>query len=111
MACQIVFTLHVNRVNQHVRCCPDWDIVPRTASFHTSLKRWTAIQDLRAWESMKSRVTFMERTGASAEPSQFSPGDLAIEVPNGVVVDRAFVERAEPPAVHNTDECIPLGAE
>ena len=66
---------------------------------------------------MKYRVTFMERTGASAEPSEFPPDYLAIEVPDGVVVDRAFVERAEPAAVHNTerleedDDFLSVGSE
>lgn len=52
---------------------------------------------------MRYRVTFMERTDADTNPSE-------------VVLDRTFVERTEPAAIHVEDrnsqmamECVPLG--
>ena len=66
---------------------------------------------------MKYRVTFMERTNAAGEPSEFPPDYLAIQAPDGVVLDRSFVERAEPAAVHNTetldedDDFLSVGSE
>jgi hypothetical protein len=53
---------------------------------------------------MRYRVTFMERTGADGEPSEIPPDYLAIEVPDGVVLDRTFVERTKPQALHNEEQ-------
>ncbi len=53
---------------------------------------------------MTYRVTFMERTGANGQPSEFPPGYVAIEVPEGVVVDKTFVDRTEPDALHGEEE-------
>jgi hypothetical protein len=52
---------------------------------------------------MRYRVTFLERTGGDGNPSEFPPDYVDIDVPDGVVVDKAFVERAEPTAIHNTE--------
>jgi len=53
---------------------------------------------------MRYRVTFMERTGADGDPSEIPPDYLAIEVPDGVVLDRTFVERTKPQALHNEEQ-------
>jgi hypothetical protein len=47
------------------------------------------------------RVTFMERTGASGEPSERPTEYVAIDLPDGVVREKQFVERTEPPAMHS----------
>jgi hypothetical protein len=46
----------------------------------------------------------MERTGAKGQPSEFPPGYVAIEVPEGVVMDKTFVDRTEPDALHGEEE-------
>lgn len=46
------------------------------------------------------RVTFMERTGASGEPSERPTEYVTIDLPDGVVLDKQFVERTEPQAMH-----------
>src|SRR5579862_1222967 len=53
---------------------------------------------------MRYRVTFMERTGGNAKPTEFPPDYVDIDVPDGVVLDKTFVERDEPTAVHNTED-------
>lgn len=53
---------------------------------------------------MRYRVTFMERTGATGQPSEFPPGYVAIEAAEGVVLDRTFVDRTEPEALHGEEE-------
>jgi hypothetical protein len=53
---------------------------------------------------MRYRITFMERTDGSGDPSESPPDYVAIDVPDGVVVDRTFVERTEPQALHNTEQ-------
>ncbi len=52
---------------------------------------------------MRYRVTFLERTNAAGEPSEFPPGYLAIDVPNGVVLDRVLVEKTPPSALHSEE--------
>jgi len=52
---------------------------------------------------MTYRVTFMERTDANGEPSESPTGYVAIDVPDGVVIDKSFVERTEPSAVHSEE--------
>lgn len=52
---------------------------------------------------MTYRVTFMERTGASGEPSEKPTEYVAIDLPDGVVLDQQFVERTEPQAMHVED--------
>lgn len=46
----------------------------------------------------------MERTGESGDPSETPPDYLTLEVPDGVVRDKTFVERVEPNATHNLDK-------
>jgi len=46
----------------------------------------------------------MERTNASGEPSEAPPDYVAIDLPDGVVVDRTFVDRAEPLAMREQDD-------
>jgi hypothetical protein len=53
---------------------------------------------------MRYRVTFMERTDAKGNPSETPPDYVAIDAADGVVLDRTFVERLEPAAMHNQDE-------
>ena len=89
--------------------------VPGVYRIDQHVKHRAAWHDLTG--CMRYRVTFMERTGASGEPSEFPPDYVAIQVPDGVVVDRAFVERAEPAAVHNEerleedDDFLSIGSE
>jgi len=45
----------------------------------------------------------MERTGGDGEPSEFPPDYLSIEVPDGVVLDKTFVERTKPLAMHSQE--------
>jgi hypothetical protein len=55
-------------------------------------------------KAMKTfRVTFMERTGASGQPSEKPTEYVAIDLPDGVVRDKQFVERTEPAAMHSED--------
>jgi hypothetical protein len=49
------------------------------------------------------RVTFMERTGASGEPSERPTEYVSIDLPDGVVFDKQFVERTAPEATHVED--------
>lgn len=52
---------------------------------------------------MRYRVTYLERTGGDGSPTEFPPDYVEIDVADGVVLDKTFVERAEPLALHNTD--------
>ena len=52
---------------------------------------------------MKYRVTFLERTGVTGEPSEAPPDYVSIQVPDGVVLDKAFIERTEPGALHSEE--------
>ncbi len=49
---------------------------------------------------MRYRLTFMERTNGSGEPSESPTGYLEIDLMDGVVLDKSFVERIEPAAEH-----------
>jgi hypothetical protein len=66
---------------------------------------------------MRYRVTFMERTGGDAKPTEFPPDYVDIDVADGVVLDKAFVDRDEPLAVHNEetleedDDFLSIGSE
>jgi len=53
--------------------------------------------------AIRYRVTFMERTNAYGDPSEFPPDYVTIDLPSGVVLDRTFVERTGPLARHSTD--------
>ena len=46
------------------------------------------------------RVTFMERTSEKGEPSEAPTGYVAIDLSDGVVLGKEFVERTEPQAMH-----------
>lgn len=66
---------------------------------------------------MTYRVTFMERTGASGEPSERPTEYVTIDLPDGVVLDKQFVERTEPQAMHveealeEDDDFLSVGSE
>ncbi len=45
----------------------------------------------------------MERTNGSGQPSEFPPGYVEIDLPDGVVMDQVFVERTEPAAMHSEE--------
>jgi len=49
------------------------------------------------------RVTFMERTGGSGEPAENPTEYVAIDLPEGVVQEKQFVERTQPAAMHSED--------
>lgn len=53
---------------------------------------------------MRYRVTFMERTDIAGEPTERPPSYLALELPDGVVRRKAFIERTPPDALHNEDQ-------
>jgi hypothetical protein len=63
------------------------------------------------------RVTFMERTGASGEPSERPTEYVSIDLPDGVVREKQFVERTEPAAMHSEealeedDDFLSIGSE
>jgi hypothetical protein len=46
----------------------------------------------------------MERTRANGQPSEFPPGYVQIDLPEGVVLDRTFVERTPPSAMHSEEK-------
>lgn len=52
---------------------------------------------------MTYRVTFMERTSGTGDPSEFPPDYVAVDLPDGVVLDKVFVERTEPLALHSEE--------
>ena len=52
---------------------------------------------------MTYRVTFMERTNGKGVPSEFPPDYVEIELPDGVVLDKVFLDRDEPIAVHSEE--------
>jgi len=50
------------------------------------------------------RVTFMERTYRNGEPSENPTEYVTIDLPDGVVFDKQFVQRIEPDAMHSEEE-------
>jgi len=52
---------------------------------------------------MTYRVTFLERTNGKGQPSDFPPDYVAIDLPDGVVLDKVFLDREEPIAVHSEE--------
>jgi hypothetical protein len=46
----------------------------------------------------------MERTGPKGQPSEFPPDYVEIEAPDGVVLEKTFVDRTEPEALHGEEE-------
>jgi hypothetical protein len=59
----------------------------------------------------------MERTNRAGERSEIPPDYLEIQAPDGVILDKALVQRDEPLALHNTetleedDEFLSVGSE
>lgn len=59
----------------------------------------------------------MERTNAAGDPSESPPDYVAIDAADGVILERTFVERTEPSAVHNEerleedDDFLSIGSE
>ena len=66
---------------------------------------------------MTYRVTFMERTNGAGQPSEFPPDYVAIDLPDGVVLDKVFLDRTEPSALHSgesleeDDSFVSVGSE
>ena len=52
---------------------------------------------------MRYRVTFMERTNAGGLPTERPPDYVEIDLPEGVVLDKTFVDRTQPAAEHVED--------
>jgi hypothetical protein len=52
---------------------------------------------------MKYRVAFMERTDSAGNKSENPPDYVDLDLADGVVLDRAFVERVEPDALHGQE--------
>jgi hypothetical protein len=52
---------------------------------------------------MTYRVTFMERTGVTGEPSEAPTDYVAIDLPDGVVLEKLFIDRTEPDALHSEE--------
>jgi hypothetical protein len=62
------------------------------------------LQQMPVSKCMKTfRVTFLERTGASGEPSERPTDYVAIDLADGVVRGKQFVERTAPSAMHSED--------
>ncbi len=53
---------------------------------------------------MRYRVMFMERTGATGEPSENPTEYLIPELESGVVKEALFIERDKPAALHSSEE-------
>jgi hypothetical protein len=60
--------------------------------------RWLAIAVV-----MTYRVTFMERTGVTGEPSEAPAEYVAVELPEGVVLEKLFIDRTAPDALHSQE--------
>jgi len=52
---------------------------------------------------MRYRVTFVERTNAAGQPTEVAPDCVEIQAADGVILDKAMVERDEPLAMHNEE--------
>jgi len=66
---------------------------------------------------VRYRITFRERTNAAGEPSENPPEYLDAQAAEGVILDKAMVQRDEPAAVHNEegleedDDIMSIGSE
>jgi hypothetical protein len=58
---------------------------------------------LAAATVMTYRVTFMERTGVTGEPSEAPTDYVAIDLADGVVLEKLFIDRTEPDALHSEE--------
>ncbi len=52
---------------------------------------------------MKFRVAFLERTDSQGNQIENPPDYVDLDLPDGVALDRAFVERTAPDALHVQD--------
>lgn len=52
---------------------------------------------------MTYRVTFLERTGVTGQPSESPTDYVTIDIPDGVVLEKLFVDRTEPEALHSEE--------
>ena len=52
---------------------------------------------------MKVQVTFAQRTNKTGDPTGYPDDAFMLEIPEGVVLDKTFVERTEPAATHNEE--------
>jgi len=52
---------------------------------------------------MRYRVTFVEHTNAAGVPSEVPPDCVEIQAADGVILDKAMVERDAPLAMHNEE--------
>jgi len=52
---------------------------------------------------MRYRVTLVERTNAAGEPSEVPSACVEIQAADGMILDKAQVERDEPLAMHNEE--------
>jgi hypothetical protein len=50
------------------------------------------------------RVTFMERTNEAGEPTETPTDYLAIQVSDGVILNRSFLNQEKPLALHSEDK-------
>lgn len=63
------------------------------------------------------RVTFMERTNGNGDPSERPTEYVTLDLADGVVLDKQFVERTEPANLHvqetmdEDDSFLSVGAE
>ncbi len=53
---------------------------------------------------MRFRVTFQERTNRAGVPSEHPEDYVDIDVAEGVVLDKTFIERTKPEALHGEEE-------
>ena len=89
---------------------------PRRASVSTSQETLRGSGAVLS-AGMRYRVTFMERTNGSANPSEIPTEYLEIDLADGVVLDHTFVERTEPAAMHSEealeedDDFLSVGSE
>lgn len=52
---------------------------------------------------MRFRVTFMERTDRAGAPTEQPSSYADIDIADGVVLDKVFIERTAPAALHNVE--------
>jgi hypothetical protein len=52
---------------------------------------------------MTYRVTFMEQTGVTGAPSEAPTDYVAIELPDRVVLEKLFIDRTKPNALHSEE--------
>ena len=66
---------------------------------------------------MRYQVTYKDQTDASGQPLTAPAGRAEVEFPDGIVLDKAFIERTPPDALHSEetleedDDFLSLGFE